>query len=79
MKHFEEGSDPFWECFIANLSFLSPLIVEPLVKLGLRGVGLPKSGTLLEQVRSNLSWSKYLLSFYSNEEISENLPRFLED
>ena len=76
IKHLSEGPQPFWEAFICNIASLSPLIVDPLVKLGLRTHGAPQGG-VLERARSVLGGCKYVLSFYSNEEISENLPRFL--
>ncbi len=62
-----EAPELFWENFLANNNFLSPLIIEPLIKLGLRQIGLPNNLRLLEQMKSSFSNSKYFLSFYTNE------------
>ena len=67
----------FWEKFLASFNFLSPLIYGPLVKLGLRTVGAPQSPPLLGQLRHSLQHSKYVLFFYTDQEISDELPSFL--
>ena len=36
-----ESPEDFWQNFVNNFYFLSPLIIEPLVKFGLRKVPLP--------------------------------------
>ena len=33
---------------------------------------------LMEQLKGCFGNSKYLLNFYSNEEITDNLPKFIE-
>ncbi len=70
--------EEFWENFLSNYNFLSPLIVEPLISLGISRMGVPTKAKLLEQLKACFSQSKYILSFYSNEEISDNLPGFME-
>lgn len=71
--------DEFWENFLSNYNFLSPLIVEPLIKLGLRALGVPSKVKLLEQLRQCFHQSKYVLSFYTNEEVSDDLPTFIKE
>ena len=57
---------------------MPPLIIEPLLKMALRSLPLPTGRRLNEQLKSCFGNSKYLLSFYWNEEITDNLPKFIE-
>lgn len=39
---------------------------------------VPRDPKILEQAKGCFSNSKYWLSFYTNEEISDSLPKFIE-
>lgn len=39
--------EEFWENFLSNYNFLSPLITEPLIKLGIRKLSVPTNKKLL--------------------------------
>lgn len=54
------------------------MIIDPIVAFALKKVRLPNEQNLLEQLRNCLDTSKYVLHFYTDKEISENLPRFIE-
>jgi len=46
--------------------------------LGIRKINLPNQPKLLEHLKSCFNNSKYILSFYTNDEIAEGLPKFIE-
>lgn len=54
------------------------MIIDPIVGLALKKARLPTEQNLLEQLRNCLDTSKYVLDFYNDKEISDNLPRFIE-
>ena len=63
---------------ISNYNFFSQTIIDPLVCLGLKTVGPPEDVKLLDQLKICFNSSKYALSFYSDNIISENLPKFIQ-
>ena len=72
-----ECPQEFWENMISNYNFFSQTIIDPLVSLGLKTVGPPEDVKLLDQLKICFNSSKYALSFYSDNIISENLPKFI--
>jgi hypothetical protein len=68
----------FWKTLISNHNFLSPLLLEPLVKLAIRRLGVPDDNAIREQLKVTFNSSKHVLSFYSDQEVSDNLPKFIE-
>jgi hypothetical protein len=73
-----EAANEFWEKLLSNYNFLSPLIVEPLLEMALQKLGTPSDDRLKEQLKICFNSSRYVLSFYTNQEISDNLPKFIE-
>lgn len=68
----------FWESLLASHNFFPQLLLEPLTKVALQRLGVPSEDRLREQLKIVFSGSKHVLSFYSDQEISDNLPKFIE-
>lgn len=43
----QDTQEEFWENFISNYNFLSPVIIEPLIKLSLRELKIPTKQALV--------------------------------
>jgi hypothetical protein len=51
--------------------------VEAVIKLALRRVGVPADDRLREQLKVAFNGSRFALEFYSDQEVSDNLPKFI--
>ena len=71
-------NEDFWTFFIARYPFIEFNVSEVLIKISLKYKGIPAGEAELKFAKDNFIKSKYYLKFFTNQEIQNDLKRFIE-
>ena len=72
------STDEYWTQLIVMHSFVDANVIEVLIKIGIREKGIPTREAELSYAKEHFLKSKHYLKFFSNEEIQNDLKKFID-